>query len=225
MSVPPDTAPSFKPPTFADDTVMYVFGPAYRNPFITSPEQPDGADISRSAVEFKHIDAWKYGHNLVEIVIKKSSDVEPAAGGGTGAMGFYSIFRSGLGLNRLVGRPIVALGPLRDLDIQAGMNLEPRTRTTPPTSARCTSAPTCSSASDRASSTSGCTSARSGTTTATWAGTRATTSTSTSSRSGTSLSGSVPPASHSTASPTTTRRRARTPPAVILARSSSRGRC
>jgi hypothetical protein len=124
VSVPPDTAPSFKPPTFADDTVMYVFGPAYRNPFITSPEQPDGADISRSAVEFKHIDAWKYGHNLVEIVIKKSSDVEPAAGGGTGAMGLYSVFRSGLGLNRLAGRPIVALGPLRDVDIQAGMNLE-----------------------------------------------------------------------------------------------------
>ena len=40
---------AFKPPTFADDTLMYVFGPAYRNPFITSPAQPDGADISRNA--------------------------------------------------------------------------------------------------------------------------------------------------------------------------------
>ncbi len=34
---PDGAAPSFKPPTFADDTVMYVFGPAYRNPFITTP--------------------------------------------------------------------------------------------------------------------------------------------------------------------------------------------
>ena len=56
---------------------MYVFGPASRNPFITSSSQPDGADISRHAIEFKHIDAWRYGHNLVEIIIKKSSDVEP----------------------------------------------------------------------------------------------------------------------------------------------------
>jgi hypothetical protein len=116
--------PSFKPPTFADDTLMYVFGPRYRNPFITSPSLPDGADISRNAIEFKHIDAWKYGHNLVEIIIKKSSDLEPAAGGGTGAMGLYSIFRSGVGINRIAGAPIVAIGPLRDIDIQAGMNLE-----------------------------------------------------------------------------------------------------
>jgi hypothetical protein len=123
-SAPQVTAPSFKPPTFADDTLMYVFGPSYRNPFITSPAQPDGADISRNALEFKHIDAWRYGHNLVEIIIKKSSDVEPAAGGGTGAMGLYSIFRSGLGFNRLAGRPVIAIGPLRDIDIQAGMNLE-----------------------------------------------------------------------------------------------------
>jgi hypothetical protein len=121
---PEGAVPSFKPPTFADDTLMYAFGPAYRNPFITTPAQPDGADISRHAVEFKHVDAWKYGHNAIEIIIKKSSGVEPAAGGGTGAVGLYSIFRSGVGINRLAGRPLVALGPLRDIDIQAGMNLE-----------------------------------------------------------------------------------------------------
>ena len=66
---------------------MYVFGPAYRNPFTITPSQPDGADISRNAIEFKHVDAWKYGHNVVEIIIKKSSDVEPAAGGGDGGDG------------------------------------------------------------------------------------------------------------------------------------------
>lgn len=121
---PDGAAPSFRPPTFADDTVMYVYGPAYRNPFIITPSQPDGADISRHAVEVKHVDAWKYGHNLLEVIIKKSSDVEPAAGGGTGAMGLYAIFRSGVGINRIAGRPVVALGPLRDIDIQAGLNLE-----------------------------------------------------------------------------------------------------
>ena len=117
-------APSFRPPTFADDTLMYVYGPAYRNPFITTPAQPDGADISRHAIEFKHIDAWKYGHNLVEIIIKKSSDVEPAAGGGDGALGLYAILRTGVGINRMAGRPVIALGPLRDIDIQVGLNLE-----------------------------------------------------------------------------------------------------
>jgi hypothetical protein len=117
-------APSYKPPTFADDSLMYVFGPAYRNPYITSPSQPDGADISRSAIEFKHVDAWRYGHNLAEVIIKKSSDVEPASGGGDGTLGLYAILRSGVGINRVAGRPLIALGPLRDIDLQAGLNLE-----------------------------------------------------------------------------------------------------
>jgi len=117
-------APSFKPPRFADDALTYVYGPDYRNPFIVSPQQPDGADIARNNLEFRHVDAWKYGHNLVEIIIKKANAVEPAAGGGAGATGLYSVFRFGAGINRVAGRPLVALGPLRDIDIQVGMNLE-----------------------------------------------------------------------------------------------------
>jgi uncharacterized iron-regulated membrane protein len=124
VSAPQGAAAPFRPPTFADDTLRYVYGPHYRNPFITTPEQPDGADIARNAIELKHVDAWKYGHNLVEVIIKKSSDIEPAAGGGTGALGLYAIFRSGVGINRIARKPIISLGPLRDIDIQAGMNLE-----------------------------------------------------------------------------------------------------
>jgi hypothetical protein len=118
------TAPAFKPQTFADDTLTYVNGPAYRNPFIATSLEPDGADISRNAVEFKHVDAWAYGHNTVEIMIKKSSGLEPAAGGGTGALGLYAILRSGVGINRVARRRLVAIGPLRDIDIQLGANLE-----------------------------------------------------------------------------------------------------
>jgi hypothetical protein len=123
-AAPQHAAAGFKPTTFADSTVMYVFGPAYRNPYITTPSQPDGADIQRNAIEFKHVDAWRYGHNAIDIIIKKSSDVEPAAGGGTGALGLYSIFRSGVGINRVAGRSLVAAGPLRDIDLQVGMNIE-----------------------------------------------------------------------------------------------------
>lgn len=117
-------SPPSRPPTFADDSLTYVFGPDYHNPFVASPRQPDGADISRHAIEFKHVDAWKYGHNLIELQIKKSSTVEPASGGGDGALGLYGIFRFGLGINRLAGRPVIALGPLRDIDLEAGMNVE-----------------------------------------------------------------------------------------------------
>ena len=124
-AVPPQGSPrAFKPPTFADDTMTYVFGPDYRNPFVKSPEQPDGADITRNAIEFKHIDSWKYGTNLAEIMIKKSDLTEPAVRGGTGVLALYAVFRSGIGINRVAGRPIVAWGPLRDIAVQVGVNLE-----------------------------------------------------------------------------------------------------
>jgi hypothetical protein len=119
-----EPAPTLKPPTFTDSTVSYVAGPAYRNPFVASASQPDGADILRHAVEFKHVDAWKYGHNAIEIAIKKSDGTEPAGGGGAGAVGLYAVIRSGVGINRLAGRRLVSWGPLRDIDLQVGLNLE-----------------------------------------------------------------------------------------------------
>jgi hypothetical protein len=115
---------AFKLPLFVNDALAYVFGPDYRAPFIASAAQPGGADIARSAVEFGHVDAWKYGHNLIEISLRKSAAVEPAAGGASGATEFYSIFRSGIGINRITGSPIIRLGPLRDIDLQAGADLQ-----------------------------------------------------------------------------------------------------
>lgn len=50
--------------------------------------------------------------------------VEPAAGGNAGAMGLYAILRAGLSINRIAGRPVVAIGPLKDVDLQAGVNLQ-----------------------------------------------------------------------------------------------------
>lgn len=120
--VPP--APRVTWPTFADDTVAYVYGPAFRNPFVRSAEQPNGADIARHAIELKHVDAWRYGFNFAYVQIKKSNEMEPAAGGGTGVIGLYAIIRSGVGINRLAGRPVVSLGPLREVAIQGGVNLE-----------------------------------------------------------------------------------------------------
>jgi len=109
---------------FADDTLMYVLGPYYRNPFVTTPDEPAGADIARHAIEFKHIDTWRYGHNLVDVIIRKSSDAEPAAGGGTGALALYSVFRSGISLNRVTDTRTFAFGPLDDVALEGGVNFE-----------------------------------------------------------------------------------------------------
>lgn len=115
---------SFKLPIFVNNALAYVYGPDYRAPFIASASQPHGVDIARSALELGHVDAWKYGHNLAEIIVRQSSASEPAAGGGGGATEFYSVLRSGIGINRVARRPLIRFGFLRDIDIQAGADLQ-----------------------------------------------------------------------------------------------------
>jgi hypothetical protein len=107
-----------------NNSISYAYGAAYRTPFIASAAQPRGADIARSSLQFAHVDAWKYGHNLAQIIIRASNSVEPAAGGGSGATEFYGVLRSGISINRLADRSVVGLGPLRDIDIQAGADLQ-----------------------------------------------------------------------------------------------------
>jgi hypothetical protein len=132
VSAPPGPAAGFRPPVFSDDSIVYVTSPWYRNPHIVSASQPEGADIRRNVVEFTHVDAWKYGHNTIEFQLKKANAAEPAHGGGDGALGVYAILRAGLGINRLAGRPVIAFGPLRDIDLQVGMNLESKNSTYAP---------------------------------------------------------------------------------------------
>jgi len=115
---------SFKLPLFVNNALAYAYGPDYRAPFVATASQPDGADIARSALDFAHVDSWRYGHNLAELTLRRSNATEPAAGGGSGATEFYSIFRSGIAINRVAAKPVIRLGPLRDIDIQAGADLQ-----------------------------------------------------------------------------------------------------
>lgn len=110
--------------SFSDNSVSYFYGPLYRTPFITTPSQPDGADIIRSTIQFKHLDAWKYGSNLFTVDIRRSNSVEPAAGGGGGALEAYAVLRSAFSLNRITNTKTFAMGPLRDVSFEVGANLE-----------------------------------------------------------------------------------------------------
>ncbi len=107
----------------SENSVSYMYGPSYRTPFITTPSQPDGADISRNTLQFKHLDFWKYGSNFVTVDIRKSSSVEPAADGGGGALEAYAVFRSAFSLNRITNAKRFSIGPLRDVAFEVGANL------------------------------------------------------------------------------------------------------
>jgi len=111
-------------PMFVNNSLGLVYGANYRIPFVATPDQPGGADIARTTLQFSHVDSWRLGHNLAQVMLRVSDSTEPAAGGGAGAVEFYGVFRSGLSINRLADRSLISLGPLRDIDIQAGADLQ-----------------------------------------------------------------------------------------------------
>jgi nucleoside-specific outer membrane channel protein Tsx len=112
------------PHFFSENTVSFIYGPQYRTHFIITPSGAEGADIARSTLQFKHLDSWKYGSNLFTFDIRKSSSVEPAAGGGTGALELYAVLRSDFSLNRITNTRTFSAGPLRDVSFEVGANLE-----------------------------------------------------------------------------------------------------
>jgi len=108
----------------SEDSLSYSYGSRFRTPFVATAEQPGGADIARNSIEFTHIDSWKYGSNFVDLNLRMSNDAEPAVGGGAGALEVYGIFRADFSFNKIGGTRRFGAGPLRDIALEAGANLE-----------------------------------------------------------------------------------------------------
>jgi hypothetical protein len=110
--------------TRAEDTVGYLYGPAYKTPFIVSPSSPGGTNIIRNSIEWIHHDRWRFGSNLLDLSLRKSSSIEPAMNGGTGALEPYLVLRSGLGLKQIFSGRVSLPSLLRDISLEGGANLE-----------------------------------------------------------------------------------------------------
>jgi hypothetical protein len=123
----PSAASQPRPPSTgfqSEDSLSYSYGSRFRTPFVTTAEQPRGADIGRNSIEFTHLDFWKYGSNIVDLNLRMSNHAEPAVGGGAGALEVYGIFRADFSLNKIGGTRRFGAGPLRDIALEAGANLE-----------------------------------------------------------------------------------------------------
>lgn len=106
------------------DVVAYWYGPNYRTPFVVKPGTGEAADIARNSVEYSHVGSWGMVNNFADVMVNLSDMAEPAANGGSGATEAYVIFRSNVGLNEATDSRIFHKGPLRDLSIEVGANLE-----------------------------------------------------------------------------------------------------
>ena len=111
-----------RPP--ASDVVSYWYGATYRTPFVLKPGTTQAADIERNAIEYTHVNFWRLGSNFADVTLSKSGMVEPASGGGSGALEAYVILRSAIGLNEVTGTRLFRMGPVRDVLVELGANLE-----------------------------------------------------------------------------------------------------
>ena len=126
MSIQPVTAVPPESPhrPSGSDVFAYWYGPSYRTPFVLEPNSGNAADIARNAIEYSHLGFWALGSNFADVMVSQSSMVEPASGGGSGATEVYAILRSNVGLNEATGTSAFRRGPMRNLSIELGANLE-----------------------------------------------------------------------------------------------------
>jgi hypothetical protein len=108
----------------SSDVVSYWFGPYYRTPFVVKPGTGEAADIQRNSVEYSHAGSWGMVSNFADVMVNMSDMAEPAASGGSGATEAYAILRSNVVLNEATDSKAFHKGPLRDLSIEVGANLE-----------------------------------------------------------------------------------------------------
>jgi hypothetical protein len=106
------------------DILSYWYGATYHTPFVLKPGTFQPADIQRKSLEFKHADTWSLGYNFVDLMLAKSDMSEPASGGGDGATEAYVTLRSGFGLNNIFRTRAFQFGPVRNIALEIGANLQ-----------------------------------------------------------------------------------------------------
>lgn len=124
IAVEPAGSKEPRSPRFGSNVVTDWFGQFYRTPFVLDPDSGKAADIARNTLEYSHISFWSKGSNFADVMVNQSSSVEPAANGGSGATEIYATLRSDLGLNEATGTTVFHRGPLRDVSVEIGANLE-----------------------------------------------------------------------------------------------------
>jgi len=113
-------------PAFAaewqDNAIGYRWGSAFKEPGVVD-SNGTAKDVAKSILSFTHVDGWKYGGNFLSFDYLTSTSADPAVGGNSGAAEFYLVYRTDLSLNKVTGGKTFSFGPVRDVSIEAGVDL------------------------------------------------------------------------------------------------------
>jgi hypothetical protein len=124
---PDDYVPFF---LFVDNRVTFGYQSTATQPGVTSK-------TAKQIFEFSHLDIWRYGTNLVIVDLLKSDHADPAAPclspngpttGCAGATEFYGFIRSNLGFNEILRTNAFAKGPLHDVSLVIGGDVQRENR-------------------------------------------------------------------------------------------------
>jgi hypothetical protein len=115
-------APAAHALDWSDNVFRFWWGPNFREPGVGAPGT-DGKEIAKSVLTFTHVDGYKWGGNFFNVNMLHSTQADPSRGLDQGATEVYATYRHDLSLNKVTGSKTFAFGPVRDLFIEAGIDL------------------------------------------------------------------------------------------------------
>jgi nucleoside-specific outer membrane channel protein Tsx len=101
---------------WSDTFVGYRVGSKFREPCC------DHTDIHKNIFSLTHVSGYKYGINFFTADFLMSDSNDPPASGGGGAQEVYAVYRHLLLLGPVTGKSL-AFGPVKDVGITAGIDL------------------------------------------------------------------------------------------------------
>ncbi len=108
---------------FSDTSIGYRFGDYFREPGVADKAHPNGVNIDKSILNIGHVDGWQYGSNFFNLDILKSNARDPANNSSEGAVEAYFVYRGDLSPNQIFKTTMFTFGPIRDITLQAGFDI------------------------------------------------------------------------------------------------------
>jgi nucleoside-specific outer membrane channel protein Tsx len=114
---------------FQDNSIRYWYGSDFRE-----PDTNKGQNISKNILSFTHVDGgYKLGNNFLNIDLLKSNHTDPANNAPTaGATEVYIVYRHDVSLNKITNSKKFTFGPVKDVLITGGVDLNTKNTTFAP---------------------------------------------------------------------------------------------
>ena len=117
-------APAAYAQGFSDNELSYRIEPYATDPGDADSSQPHGKIFTKNIVNFSHVDGGNIISNFISIDVLQSNKDDPTQGNpNQGATEFYGLYRGDVSSKFLTNGATVSFGPVRDVTLQFGGDL------------------------------------------------------------------------------------------------------